>query len=120
MDANQTCEILMSYIKKSNLNWSITESPFSVSITLKKSFIKKKDGSLCESGLDPIISPNKQEKSSNLEKPSSMQLQQPMINTYSTKNTKLHEPTKINISNNNNILSTNLKHEAMERTPCGP
>ena len=52
MDANQTCEILLSYIKKSNLNWSIAESPFTVTVTLKKSFIKNKDGSFRESGLD--------------------------------------------------------------------
>ena len=52
MDANQTCEIVLSYIKKSNLNWSIAESPFTVTVTLKKSFIKNKDGSLRESGLE--------------------------------------------------------------------
>ena len=53
MDAKETCESLLSYIKKSNLNWNIVESPFSVTITLRKSFIKNKDGSLMKSGLDP-------------------------------------------------------------------
>ena len=52
MDANQTFEVLLSYIKKSNLNWSIAESTFSVTVTLKKSFIKNKDGSLRETGLE--------------------------------------------------------------------
>ena len=52
MDAKQTCEHLLSYIKKSNLNWSIIESPFTVTVTLKKSFIRNKDGSFCELGLE--------------------------------------------------------------------
>lgn len=76
MDANQTCDLILIYIKKSNLNWNITESPFFVSITLKKSFIKNKDGSLCESGLEPTIFPSKQGKYSPL-----------MVNLYPTKNT---------------------------------
>ena len=54
MDAKETCESLLSYIKKSNLNWNIVESPFSVTITLRKSFIKNKDGSSLKSGLDPL------------------------------------------------------------------
>ena len=44
MDANQTCEILLSLVKKSNLNFSLSESPFSVSLTIKKTFIKDKNG----------------------------------------------------------------------------
>ena len=52
MDAKETCETVLSVIKKSNLNWSIVESPFSVTVTLRKSFIKNKDGSLLKSGLD--------------------------------------------------------------------
>ena len=30
MDANQTCDLILIYIKKSNLNWNIRESPFSL------------------------------------------------------------------------------------------
>ena len=85
MDANQTCDLLLSYIKKSNLNWSITESPFSVSVTLKKTFIKNKDGSLCESGLEPTTFPSQQGKSSIHMKPSCQQ--QTLVNPYPTKNT---------------------------------
>ena len=44
MDANQTCDILLSLVKKSNLNFSLSESPFSVSLTIKKTFIKDKNG----------------------------------------------------------------------------
>ena len=52
MDAYQTSEVLLSYIKMSNLNFSLVESPFGVTITLKKSFIKNQDGSLRRSGLN--------------------------------------------------------------------
>ena len=51
MDAQETCESVLKYIKKTNLNWNIVESPFSVTITLRKTFIKKKDGSFLKSGL---------------------------------------------------------------------
>ena len=55
MDANQTCDTILKYIKDSNLNFSIVESPFSATITIKKTFIKNKDGTSRLSGLD--ISP---------------------------------------------------------------
>ena len=45
MDASQTSDFILSFIRKSNLNFSLTEFPFYVSIMLKKSFIKNKDGS---------------------------------------------------------------------------
>ena len=44
MDPNQTCEILLSNLKKSNLNFSLSESPFAVTIDIKKSFIKDHHG----------------------------------------------------------------------------
>ena len=56
MDANLTCEQILRYIKLSNLNFNIVETPFSATITLKKTFIKNKDGTSRKSGLD--ISPN--------------------------------------------------------------
>ena len=40
MDPNQTCEILLSNLKQSNLNFSLYESPFTMTINIKKSFIK--------------------------------------------------------------------------------
>ena len=49
MDSKQkpeeTCDILLSYVKKSNLNFQLNESPFAATIEIKKSFIKNKDGS---------------------------------------------------------------------------
>ena len=40
MDASETCEYMLSLVKKSNLNFSLSESPFSVTLNIKKSFIK--------------------------------------------------------------------------------
>ena len=44
MDANQACNVLLSNLKESNLNWNLVESPFSLTINLKKSFIKDSEG----------------------------------------------------------------------------
>ena len=52
MDASQTSDLILSIIKKSNLNFSLSESPFSVSIQIKKTFIKDKDGSTRSSSLN--------------------------------------------------------------------
>ena len=51
MNASQTCEILISDLKMSNLNYSLCESPFGVNIEVKKSFIKEKDGTVRSSGI---------------------------------------------------------------------
>ena len=44
MDAFQSCELLLKYVKNSNLNFSLNESPFSVSLSIRKSFVKDKFG----------------------------------------------------------------------------
>ena len=44
MDAYQTFELVLSCVKNSNLNFLLSESPFSASITIRKSFIKNKNG----------------------------------------------------------------------------
>ena len=51
MDASQTCDILLSHLKMSNLNWNLVESPFSVTISVKKSFDKDRFGHPQSSGL---------------------------------------------------------------------
>ena len=51
MDASQTCDILLCHLKMSNLNWNLVESPFSVTISVKKSFVKDKFGQPQTSGL---------------------------------------------------------------------
>ena len=47
MDASQTCDQVLQFLKSSNLNYFLSESAFSVSIEIKKTFITNKDGSLC-------------------------------------------------------------------------
>ena len=44
MDASQTCDSILSQIKQSNLNYSLTESPFSCQVSIKKTFITDKNG----------------------------------------------------------------------------
>ena len=51
MEPTQTCDILIAYLKQSNLNFHIAESPFSASIEIKKTFIRDKNGRLRTSGL---------------------------------------------------------------------
>ena len=51
MDASQTCDILLSHLKMSLLNWNLVESPFSVTISVKKTFVKDKFGHPQTSGL---------------------------------------------------------------------
>ena len=46
MDASQTSEIVLKYVKKTNLNFNIVKSPFSFTVTIKNSFIKNQDGIL--------------------------------------------------------------------------
>ena len=46
MDANQACECILGFVKNSNLNYNLNESPFSVNISIRKSFIKDKDGAV--------------------------------------------------------------------------
>ena len=41
MDPVSTCDSVISIIKKSGLNFQITETPFSVSINIRKTFIKR-------------------------------------------------------------------------------
>ena len=44
MDPAQISDILLTKIKKSNLNFNLSETPFAVSINIKKSFIRDKNG----------------------------------------------------------------------------
>ena len=43
MDAFQVCDLLVSQVKSSSLNFSLQELPFSIQISIKKSFIKYKN-----------------------------------------------------------------------------
>ena len=50
MNPNQTCELILQQIKESNLNFTLTETPFSVTLNIKKSFINYKSGLVKSSG----------------------------------------------------------------------
>ena len=51
MDPVKACDLVLSYLKQSNLNFHIVESPFSASIEIRKTFIKDKSGIYRTSGL---------------------------------------------------------------------
>ena len=55
MDPFQTCDLLLSYIKKSNLNFSLNESPFAVSVSIKKTFVKNKNGTIRHPSLSDSV-----------------------------------------------------------------
>ena len=44
MDTSKTRDVLLSHLKMSNLNSNLVESPFSVTISIKKSFFMDKFG----------------------------------------------------------------------------
>ena len=44
MDPSEICEELLSFVRRSNLNFSISESPFGVSIKIKKTYFKDLNG----------------------------------------------------------------------------
>ena len=73
IDLSQTCDLLLSYVKKSNLNFSLNESPFAVSISIKKTYVKDKNGTLRQPlfGIDNVV---KKENQNTLEENRSLNL----------------------------------------------
>ena len=51
MDPNQTCEVILTQMKRSNLNFSLVETPFGVKINIKKTFIRDQNGVPRRSGI---------------------------------------------------------------------
>ena len=47
--AAAACETFLNTIRLSGLNWSIQESPFSLSISIRKTFVKVNEKSVCPS-----------------------------------------------------------------------
>ena len=67
MDARNTSDLLLSLVKKSNLNFSIKESPFSVLISIRKSFIKLNYGSQnVDNSLESFIASRKVDDNNTL------------------------------------------------------
>ena len=48
MKASQTCDLLITYVKKSSLNSCLSESPFGISISIKKIFFRTRHSQLCK------------------------------------------------------------------------
>ena len=54
MDANSAVDVIISTVKNSNVNFILQESPFSLQINIRRTFIKNNDGTI----LQPIIEQN--------------------------------------------------------------
>ena len=123
-NANITSKALLQLVKKSNLNFNIIESPFSVTITIKKSFIKNKDGTLRSSGLDnftPSIQPEflSRPKSSNsptMFEPASITnaMMKPNLNISSSKNMPMGDQ----LSRAMNLSYPKLMHHMLPSLIC--
>ena len=99
MDANQTSEAVLNLIRKSNLNFKIEESPFTLTITIRKSFIKNKNGNIRSSGFENSSSTVLQEN------PAPFPWDQNFDNIH---------------SNLKNPLSSNSTASLKEPAPCTP
>ena len=102
MDANNAVDMIVSTVKNSNLNFFVQESPFSLQINIRKTFIKNKDGTI----LQPIIKQNV--KIANLEQENSSlndlvkQLQAELFETRDSLHKLENEQTEKALVNKNN------------------
>ena len=127
MDADQTCELIISFVRKSNLNFSLIETPFSVSIEIKKAFIKNKNGLPRASKLsreNEIFSDEKREESDKIKKDKG-DLLPPSTNTkvtLPTVNTSPFTvmPLSIKVQTNTNSFLTPLNKPKDNTTPSYP
>ena len=55
MDANSAVDVIVSTVKNSNLNFFIQESPFSLQINIRKTFIKNKDGRILQPTFEQYV-----------------------------------------------------------------
>ena len=109
MDANETSVTLLNIIRKSNLNFSIVESPFSLSITIKKSFIKNKNGSPRSSGFDnPGVAMQQQTFVSG---------NQPQVSTIVKKNSSASTMDSKNSIIANTMVETNITARTNSANP---
>ena len=66
MDAIRAAEVVIACVKISNLNFHIQESPFSLQINIRKTFIKNKNGD-DKLPYDVIVEANNNEQKVNIE-----------------------------------------------------
>ena len=83
MDANNAAAVIVNTVKKSNLNFYIQESPFSLFINLRKTFIKTKTG-----GLSPSSN------ISNLEETNATIIEKVKVEKLENENTSLGDAIK--------------------------
>ena len=87
MDANYAANIVISSVKKSNLNFYIRESPFSLEINLRKTFIKNKNGKVLQLPTSELTNDNTKEHRLKLEENSLEKLESELNKTRNA----LHE-----------------------------
>ena len=112
MDPFQTCDLLLSLVKNSNLNFSLSESPFSVSLSIKKSFIRKANGilrasNICEFSSQGLKEENKILKDKNIGLQAVIEQTDALENTVhelSSKLQKANEFAETTSKSNNNML----------------
>ena len=104
MDPAQTCELLLNSLKQSNLNFQLVESPFSVSIQIKKSFIREQNGAVRSSclGLAPNLNKIKEEKETLEDEKRALE---DIISNY-----KVSESTQNELEEENGMLLYQLKN----------
>ena len=117
MDPIQTSDVVLSYVKKSNLHFSLQETPFSVYITIRKRFIKdgnnQKQGSFAGENCCQLLAAIETLKSENIESKEQFAAEQEESNNIiQNLQTKL-EKAKIELSNlfyeKNEIIKTSDK-----------
>ena len=62
MDASYAADVVISSVKKSNLNFFIQESPFSLLIKIRKTFIKNKSGNVLQADASDTKNTTKEQK----------------------------------------------------------
>ena len=87
IDANYAANIVISSVKKSNLNFYIRESPFSLEINLRKTFIKNKNGKVLQPPTSELTNDNTKEHRLKLEENSFEKLESELNKTRNA----LHE-----------------------------
>ena len=118
MDAFQTSDWIVNIIRSYNLNFSLTETPFSVSVVLKKSFTKKKDGSVRSSlikvNADSTLSKEPQQNGRHLPQHITEGLPDVPIPLLNHKHHLVHKQSSIL----NNATLKNLKSNPAIYTTC--
>ena len=109
MDPEAACEIILKTIRTSGLNWSIQESPFSLQISIRKSFVKLKEHSTAGSSKTEVkVSPISRKLSQNI--CSSSHIKNPMSSSPSKCPMAMSYPTNHECPNQLNLQQPSAIH----------